>query len=126
MPEQAEHCFFHLLVMSAFLMERENLLAADVRSHDHDSIAKIDRAAFAICQSAVFEYLQHGVKYILVCFFNFVKKNYTVRFTPDRLCELAALFIADIAGRSANQAGNCMFFHVFRHIHADHITFIIE
>ena len=38
----------------------------------------------------------------------------------------AALVVADIARRGADQAGNCVLLHILRHVDADHRLFIIE
>ena len=59
-------------------------------------------------------------------FFHFVQKNHAVRFAADLFGQVAAFFVADIARRRADQAGNGVFFHVFRHIDADEVVFAVK
>ena len=43
-----------------------------------------------------------------------------------RLGELAAFLVADVAGRRADQPGDAVLFHVFRHVDADHRPLVVE
>ena len=58
--------------------------------------------------------------------FHFIKENYGIRFSSDRFCQLAALFIAHISGRCPDQTGHAEFFHIFRHIDTNHVLFIVK
>src|SRR5438093_9826064 len=57
---------------------------------------------------------------------DFIKKNDAVWPPPDRLAELAAFFVTDIAGRRADQARDGVLFHVLAHVDADHRVLVIE
>ena len=48
------------------------------------------------------------------------------RFPPHSLCQLPAFLIAYIARRRADQAGYGVFFHVFCHVDANDVAFIIK
>ncbi len=48
--------------------------------------------------------------------FDFVQEDNRIWRPAHAFCELATFFIADIARRRADQLGNGMFFHEFRHI----------
>jgi hypothetical protein len=81
------------------------------------------------CPSVIrpsFEHLQEHIEDIGVCFFHLVKKNDRVGFAAHGLAELAALLVADVAGRRSDQTGDGVLFHVFRHIEADDGSFVVE
>ena len=110
------HFFERFVIVGAHLLD---VLAADIGSHHNHGVFKVYRAALAVGEAAVVEHLQQNVKHIGVGFFHFVEQNHAVRLAAHLLGEIAALFIAHIARRRADQAGNAVFFHVFRHIDAD-------
>ena len=58
--------------------------------------------------------------------FDLVKQDDAVGAPTDRLCQLAALVITDVAGRRANQARDGMLLHVLRHVEADHGLLVVE
>jgi len=58
--------------------------------------------------------------------FHLVEQDNGIRLASDRLGELAALFISHIAGRRADQAGDRIFFHVFRHIDPHEIPLVVK
>ncbi len=49
-------------------------------------------------------------------FFDFVEQHHAVGLAADLICQLAAVIIADIAGRRADQAGAGVFFAEFAHV----------
>ena len=55
-----------------------------------------------------------------------IKKNNTVRFSSNGLCQLSAFLISDISWRRSNQTGHGIFLHVFTHIDTDHILLIVK
>ena len=59
-------------------------------------------------------------------FFDFIKKNDAVGATADFFGELAALFVADVAWRGANEAGDVKLLHVLGHIELDEGIFFPE
>src|SRR3712207_435547 len=55
-----------------------------------------------------------------------VEENYRVGTTPDSLGELAALVVADVAWRRADQAANGVALHVLGHVQTDHGVLVVE
>ena len=58
--------------------------------------------------------------------FDLVKQNDGIRSAPDSLGQLAALFIAHVSGRRANEARHGEFLHVLRHIDTHQILFVVK
>ena len=58
--------------------------------------------------------------------FDFVKEYDRIGAAADLLSELAAFFVADVAGGRADQAGDGVLFHVFRHIDAYQCVFVVK
>ena len=87
------HCF---VVLSTHLLD---MLATDIRSHHDNSIFEVNSSTLSISQAAVIQYLQQNVEYIRMGFFHFIQKNHAVWFAADLLSQVAAFFVADIAGR---------------------------
>src|SRR3989344_1374046 len=68
---------------------------------------------------AVFQNRQEQVEDLGMGFFNLVEQDDAVRPSLDRVGQLALLFVADIAGRSADQFGNVEGFGEFGHVNPD-------
>ena len=105
---------------------RLQIAGADIGRHNNDRILEIDRAAFGVREPAIIENLQQDIEDVRMRLFNFVKQDHAVWPATDRFGELAALVIADISRRRANQAGHGVFFHVFRHVNAHHGVLIVK
>ena len=69
-------------------------------------------------QLAVFKHLQQDVVDVRVRLLDFVEQDDRVRVALDALGELPALFVADVAGRRADQLRNRVLLHVLRHVEA--------
>ena len=78
-------------------------VAADVRRHDDDGVLEVDRPALAVGQPAVVEHLQQHVEHFRMRLLDLVEQHHAVGPPPHRLGQLAALFVADVAGRRADQ-----------------------
>jgi hypothetical protein len=63
--------------------------------------------------------LQEHVEQIGMGLLDFVEQEHTMRMLVDAVSEQPALVKADIAGRRADQPGNGVPLHVFRHVKAD-------
>ena len=72
-------------------------LRADVAGHDDDGVLEADRAALAVGQAPVVEDLEQDVEHVRVRLLDLVEQDDLVRAPPDRLGELAALLVADVA-----------------------------
>ena len=104
----------------------EDLMRAEVRGHDDDRILEVDHTALAIRQAAIVEDLQQHVEDIAMRFLDLIEQDDAVRTTAHSLGELAALIVADVSRRRANEARYAVLLHVLRHIDADHAALIIE
>ena len=58
--------------------------------------------------------------------FHFVKEHHRVRPAANRFGKLAAFLIAHVSGRCANEPGHGEFLHVFGHINAHDVLFIVK
>ncbi|MPN00267.1 hypothetical protein SDC9_147461 [bioreactor metagenome] len=58
--------------------------------------------------------------------FDLVEEHHRVGLAAYRLGELSALLVADIAGRSADQSGYRELFHVFAHVNAHDVVFVVK
>ena len=120
----AHHRHFHqLVIVTTHLLDH---LRAKVGGHDDDRILEVHRAPLAVGHATVVEHLQQHIKHIRVRLLNFVEQDHGIRFAPHRFGQVAALFIADIAGRRADQAGDRMLLHEFTHVDTDHVFFRIK
>ena len=83
-------------------------------------------AALRIGQAAVFEHLQQQVEDVGVRLLDFVEQHDGVGPPSYRFGELAALFVADVSGRRADESANRVLLHVLRHVDPNHRLFIVE
>ena len=98
----------------------------EIRGHDDQRVAEVDRAALTVGQAAVVEHLQQHVEDIGMRLFDFVEQHDLIRPPPHRFGERAALVIADIARRRADQTRHRMLLHVFGHVDANHRGLVVE
>ena len=61
-----------------------------------------------------------------MCLFHLIKQHYAVGLAAHSLCKLSALIIAHISWRRSNETCHRMLLHIFAHINAHHIGFIIK
>ena len=128
-PEVLLHDLHHrALHARVVLLARELLddLRAEVRGHDDDGVAEVDRAALAVGQAAVVEHLQQHVEHVRVRLLDLIEQDHRVRPAAHRLGEIAALLVADVARRRADQARHRVLLHELGHVDADHGLFGVE
>ena len=77
--------------------------ARDVRGHDQHDVLEVDRAALAVGQAPVVHHLQQDVEDVGVGLLDLVEQHDGVRPAAHRLGQLAALLVADVAGRRADE-----------------------
>ena len=99
---------------------------ADVRGHDQDGVAEVDRAALAVGEAAVVEHLQQHVEDLAVRLLDLVEQDDRVRAPAHGLGQLAALVVADVAGRRADQARHRVPLLVLGHVDPDHRPLVVE
>ncbi len=54
---------------------------------------------------------------------DFVEQDHRVRLAPDRLGQLTTLFVADVAWRRTDQAGDRVALHELGHVDLDQVVF---
>ncbi len=67
---------------------------------------------------SVVHHLQEDVEQVRVRLLDLVEQQHAVRMLVDRVGQQAALVVADIARRGADQAADRVPFHIFRHVEA--------
>src|SRR4051812_38072442 len=125
----------HVVVRDAGLVVRDgeperrvasDLLRADVRRHDHDRVTEVDRPPLRVRQAPVLQDLQEDVEDVRVRLLDLVEQEHAVRLAAHGLGELAALVVADVARRRADQARDGVLLHVLRHVDAHHRVLVAE
>ena len=132
--ELAHDPVLHVVVGDAGLVaDREadagvlgDLRGADVRGHDHDRVAEVDRAPLGVGEPAVLEDLEQDVEDVRVRLLDLVEQEHAVRLAPHGLGELAALVVADVAGRRADQPRHGVLLHVLGHVDPHHRVLVAE
>ena len=97
-----------------------------VRGHDEHGVGEVHRAALAVGEPAVVEDLQQDVEHVRVRLLDLVEQHHRVGPAAHRLGELAALLVADVAGRRADEPGHGVLLHVLAHVDADHGLLVVE
>ena len=101
-------------------------LGAEVRGHDDQRVAEIDRAPLAVGEPAVVEHLQQDVEHVRMCLLDLIEQHDLVGTPPHRLGKRTALLVADVARRRADQPRHRVLLHVFRHVDADERSLVVE
>ena len=99
---------------------------ADVAGHDEDRVAEVHRAALRVGEAAVLEDLQEDVEHVRVRLLDLVEQDDAVRLAAHDLGELAALVVADVAGRRADEAGHGVLLHVLAHVDLHEVVLVAE
>ena len=73
-------------------------------------------AALTVSQAALVQNLQQDVEDVWMCFLNLVEEQNRIRTPADSLGELAALIVAHISWRCANQLSYGVTLHVLGHV----------
>ncbi len=103
-----------------------DLRRAQVRGHDDHRIAEVHGTPLAVGQATVVQHLQEDVEDIRMRLFHLVEQDHRIGFAPYGLSQVAALLVADIAGRCADQASHGVLLHELGHVDAHHGVFGIE
>ena len=101
-------------------------LAADVRRHDDDGVAEVDRSSLTVGQAPVVQQLQQRVEHVRVRLLDLVEQDHGVGPAPHRFGQLPALVVADVSGRRADEPRHRVLLHVFGHVDADHVRLVVE
>ena len=101
-------------------------LRAEVRGHNQDRVLEVHGPSLAIGQATIVKYLQQHVEDLRVGLLDLVEQHHGIRATAHGLGQLAALLVAHVARRRANQARDRSLLHVFGHVDADHGLLVVE
>jgi len=99
---------------------------AHVARHDDHGVLEIDAAALRVGHDAVLQDLQQDVPHVLVRLLDLVEQHDRIGFAADLLGQLAALVIADVARRRADQPRDRVPLHILAHVDADHGVLVAE
>ena len=125
--EVRAHEAHHRLLLHLRRQRRvDEVRRAQVAGQDQQRVAEVDRAALAVGEPAVVEHLQQDVEDLGVRLLDLVEQYDGVRPAPHRLGELAALVVADVAGRRADQPRHRVLLGVLAHVDADDRPLVVE
>ena len=94
---------------------------AGVGRHDQDDVTEVGVPAVRVGQRRVIHHLQQDREQIRMRLLDFVEQQHRVRRLPDRVDQQAALFVADVSRRRADQARHRVLLHVLRHVEAQEL-----
>ena len=100
--------------------------ARDVRRHDDDDVLEVHGAALAVREAAVVEHLQEDGPDVGMGLLDLVEEDDGVGPAAHGFRELAALVVADVAGRRPDHAGDRVLLLVLGHVEADHRVLVVE
>ena len=91
-----------------------------------DRVAEVDGAALGVGEASVVEDLQQGVEHVGVGLLDLVEEHDRVRLAAHGLGQLAALLVADVAGRRAHQPADGVPLLVLGHVEPDDVVLGVE
>jgi hypothetical protein len=112
--------------LAAVVEPLEQVDGTDVGRHDHDRVAEVDGAALGVGEAPVVEDRQQGVEHVGVGLLDLVEQHDAVGLAAHGLGELAALLVADVAGRRAHQPADGVALLVLAHVQAHHVVLGVE
>src|SRR5271165_4080839 len=110
---------FLLLGLEAQAGALHKMARSDVGGHDDDGVLEVHRVAQTVGELAIFKHLQKDVEQVRVRLLNFVEQHHRVRRSLHTLGQLAALFVANVSRRRADQLGDRVLLHELGHVKAD-------
>ena len=117
--------FTNFFGVTALLLGHE-ILRAEVRGHDDQRIFEVDGPPMTVGQAAIVQHLQQDVENVRVRLFDLVEQDDLIRPPPDGFGQHAALFVADVSWRRADQPGHRVLLHKLTHVDAYHRGIVIE
>ena len=94
--------------------------------HDDHRVLEVHGAPLRVGEPAVVEDLQQHVEDVVVRLLDLVEEHHRVGLAAHRLGELAALLVADVARRRADQPRHGVLLHVLGHVDAHHVLLAVE
>ena len=102
------------------------VLRPQVRGHDDDRVAEVHGVTLAVGQAAVLQHLEQDVPDLRVRLLDFVEQDHLVRPAADRLGQLPALVVADVAGWGADEARHRVLLAELAHVHTHQRVVVVE
>ena len=102
------------------------LLLLEVGGHDEDGVLEVHRAALVVGQTAVVQHLQQDVEHVRMRLLDLVQQDHGVGLAPHGLGQLAALVVADVSRRRADQAADGVALLVLAHVDTGHHRLVVE
>ena len=99
---------------------------AQVAGHDDDRVPEIDGSAVAVGQAPVLQDLEQDIENVGMGLLDLVEEHHPVRPAAHRLGELAALVVAHVARRGADEPRDGVLLHVLGHVDTDHVGLVVE
>src|SRR6516164_1234611 len=99
---------------------------AQVRGHDDHGVLEVHHAALGVGEAPVLEDLQQRVEDVRVGLLDLVEQDHRERPAAHLLGQLAALLVAHVTGRRAEQPGNRVLLHVLGHVELDQRVLVAE
>ena len=124
-PHHVHEPLTHRMRLLAVRLRRQDL-AAQIGGQDDHGVAEVDGAPVAVGQPPVVEHLQQQVEDVGMGLLDLVEEDHLIGAAAHRLGQRTGFLIADIAGRRADQAGDGVLLHVFRHVDTDHRRLVVE
>ena len=126
LERQADRSHHRLAALLVVEQRVDEELGAEVARQDHDRVAEVDRAALSVGEAAVVEHLEQDVEHLRMGLLDLVEQDDGVRTPAHCLRELAALVVADVAGRRAQQSCHRMLLGVLAHVDPDDGPLVVE
>ena len=102
------------------------LFALGIAGHDDDGVLEVHHTSFVVGQPSIVKHLQEGVEHVGMRFLNLVEKHDGIRFAAHCLCELTALFVADVARRRTDESGDTKLLLILAHVDTGHHGLVVE
>ena len=103
-----------------------DVASTQVRRHDNDGVLEVHLATLRVRQATLLQDLEQRVEDIRVSLLDLVEEDNRERLATDLLRELAALVVADVAGRSTEEARGRVLLRELGHIQLDQCILVPE
>ncbi len=107
---------FHLETQPGLLLDQ---VGADVGGHHDDGVAEVHLAAFGVAQVSFLHNLQKHVVNFGMRLLDFIEHDDRIRSAAQGFGQLSRVFVADVSGRRAHQAGGGVALHELGHVQLD-------
>ncbi len=101
-------------------------VGTQVGSHHDHRVAEIHGAALAIGEAAIVEHLEQHVEHVRMGLLHLIEQQHRIGPAAHRLGQVAALLVAHVAGRRADQPCHRVLLHELRHVDAHHGVLGVE